>query len=93
MGEVPEVEDDSILRNSFPPATDELGIHLLRVPEWPVAVADNVLVTEMGVGGEPDFLGSEFMDLFGHVLICFLQISPLNLASANLCKPCKDLLL
>ena len=90
---VPEVEDDAVLRYGFLPATDELGIHLLRVSERAVAVADDALVAEVGVGGEKHLVRFEFVDLFGHVLNRFLQISPLNLWPANLCKPCKDLLL
>ena len=57
VGEIAQVEDDAIVRNGLPPSSDEFGIHLRCIYEWSVAESDDVLVAEMGVGGEPDVLG------------------------------------
>ena len=54
MGKVPEMKDDAVLRDGFPPAADEFGIHLLCILERPVAEADDVLMAEVCVRCEPD---------------------------------------
>lgn len=64
VGEIAQVEDDTIVRNGLPPSSDEFGIHLRRIYEWSVAESDDVLVAEVGVGGEPDVLGLKFEDGF-----------------------------
>ena len=64
VGEIAQVEDDAIVRNGLPPSSDEFGIHLRRIYEWSVAESDDVLVAEVGVGGEPDVLGLKFEDGF-----------------------------
>lgn len=78
MSEVAQMEDDAVIRHGFPPATDELGIHLFGIPERPVAVSDDVLMAEVGVRGEPDFLRGEFVDLVGHVYNFFCKVRPLE---------------
>ena len=62
VGEIAQVEDDAIVRNGLPPSSDEFGIHLRCIYEWSVAESDDVLVAEVGVGGEPDVLGLKFED-------------------------------
>ena len=66
MGEVTQMEDNTVFRHGFPPVADKFSVHFLGISEWPSAIADDVLVTKMGVGGEPDLFGVEFVDLFGH---------------------------
>lgn len=66
MREIPKVEHDAVFRHRLPPAMDKLCIHLLRVVERPVAVADDVLVPEMSVGCEPDLVRGKGGDLGGH---------------------------
>lgn len=66
MGEITQMEDNAIIRHGFPPSTDEFGIHLLYISERPAAETNDVLVPEVGVRGEPDLIGVEFVDLFGH---------------------------
>lgn len=56
MGKVSQMENDSVFRYSLVPAADEFGIHLRCIFEWAVAESDDVLVAEMGVGGEPEVL-------------------------------------
>ena len=75
MGEVTQVEHDAILRHGLPPATDKFSVHLFGIADRPSAVADDVLVTKVGVGGEIYLLGFEFVDLFGHSrkFCCFTQ--------------------
>lgn len=66
MGEITQMEDNAIIRHGFPPSADEFGIHLLYISERPAAETDNVLMSEVGVRGEPDLIWVEFVDLFVH---------------------------
>ena len=66
MGEVAQMEDDAIIRHGFPPPTDELGIHFFCISEGSSAESDDVLMTEVGVRGEPNLVSVEFIDLVGH---------------------------
>ena len=84
VSEVPKVKDSAVFGYGCPPAADELGIHLLCVPKRPVAEADDVFMAEVGVGGEPDATGLEFIDLFWHGVFFWTKVRPLF-------TPCKSL--
>lgn len=49
LGEVSQVEDDTVLRHGFPPAPDELRVHLLGIFEGPVAEAYDIFMAKMSV--------------------------------------------
>ena len=84
VSEVPQMEDDAVLRDGLPPAANQFGIHLLRVLERTVAITYDVLVAEMGVGSEPDVFGVEFIDLFGHSVLFCAKLGRWNADSKSL---------
>ena len=56
---IAKVEYDSVIRDSFVPASNKFLVHLSRISEWPATELDDALVAEVCVRGEPDVLGVE----------------------------------
>lgn len=56
---VPEMDEDTALTDRFPSIVQQRLIMRVDRLERPVAVAKDVVVAVVGVGGEPDILGWE----------------------------------
>lgn len=57
---IPQVEDDAILRDHGIPVLNKNPVHLTHIRERAVGELDDVLMTEMLVGGEKDLIGVKF---------------------------------
>lgn len=57
---IPQIEDDAILRDCIVPVLNENPVHLSHIRKRAVGELDDVLMTEMLVGGEKDLIGVKF---------------------------------
>ena len=68
--EITQVPDEVAGFDHGVPVGNEGFIHVFDIIEWPLAVTDDVGVTEMGIGSEPE-LGNHgmYLSFFGHTAL------------------------
>ena len=57
---IPQIEDDTILRDCGIPVLNKNPVHLTHIRKRAVGELNDVLMTEMLVGGEKDLIGVKF---------------------------------